>query len=270
MIKLYTFCVDIGRHTRKDLEMVLGILINSLEKYNKFELCVFTNFPLKVKSDNVKILEYFNNDNKIYTDKWINLSFNKIFIYKHLYDKYGVDYTWIDLDTVVTHNIEYINNIGCYFVDCGGENTDPHHMIGRDEKYIVPRNKWLQGNIWKINIEFYENIKNLFNIKFNFDLQSMFTYYLYFVLDGKLDTFTKNNIFISGRNFKNDVLNGLCVWSKKGNEHATFDGLNNMYKDDSDILKSSFYPGKEIHILSFTFMTIIPLIQSKQFNKLFI
>ena len=268
-LKLFTFCVDIGRHSRQELKTVLNLLVTSLEKFNKFKLCVFTNFPLKVDSNNVEILDYFDDNNKVYSDKWLNISFNKLFIYKHLYDQHRVDYIWIDLDTIITTNIEYINDVGCYFVDCGGESLDPHQLIENNNKYMIPRNKWLQGNIWKINIEFYEKIKHLLHIKFNYDLQSLFTYYLYYVLDGKLDTFTQNNIFVSGRNFKPKVLNGLCVWSKKGCDHPMPDGLNKMYRD-GNVIRSSYYPGKEIHIISFTFYKLKKLIGSDQFNKLFL
>jgi hypothetical protein len=271
VLKLFTFCVDIGRHTREQLVSTLQHLINSLEKYNDYELHVFKNFYVDIQNTNVKFIEYIDNKS-MYKDRWLNLSFNKINIYKHLYDQHNEDFTWIDLDTIITTNIEYINDLDSYFIDCGGKSIDPHNLITNDNTHMIPRNKWIQGNVWKINIKLYDifmNIVNTLNVTFNYDLQSLYTYYLYYVLDGKLDTFTYNKIFVSGRNYKPNILNGLCVWSREGNTHANLDGLQHMSKNKNGIMCSSFYPGKEIHIISFTFNTLKTLVNTPQFKNLF-
>ena len=44
MLHLYTFCVDIGRHSKTELINVLKILIHSLDKTNEYQLHIFTNF----------------------------------------------------------------------------------------------------------------------------------------------------------------------------------------------------------------------------------
>ena len=44
MLHLYTFCVDIGKHSKRELINVLKILINSLDKTNVYKLHIFTNF----------------------------------------------------------------------------------------------------------------------------------------------------------------------------------------------------------------------------------
>jgi hypothetical protein len=271
-IYLYTFCVYIGKHSIDDLLKVLNLLINSLTKTNNYELHIFTNFELNITNSNIVIHNYFDKNAPIYSDNWYNLSFNKITIYKHLYDKYKIDFTWIDLDTIVMTDINYINKLESYFIDCGGSNEDPQLLIG---SITIPRNKWIQGNIWKLNINLYDKLINIYNefliknMQFNFDLQSLFTYYFYFVLDGSSQTLLVNSIYIIGRNIKKEVLNGLAIWDPQGNTHPNLNGLNNLYYENNT-LKSRFYPDKEIHIISFTFDTLKQLYNTDKFKELFL
>jgi hypothetical protein len=271
-IYLYTFCVYIGKHSIEDLLKVLNLLINSLTKTNNYELHIFTNFELNINNSSIVIHNYFDKNAPIYSDNWYNLSFNKITIYKHLYDKYKIDFMWIDLDTIVTCDISYINKLESYFIDCGGSNEDIHVLIGN---ITIPRNKWIQGNIWKLNINLYNkliNIHNEFlikNMQFNYDLQSLFTYYFYFVLDGSNETLLVNSIYIIGRNIKKEVLNGLAIWDPQGNTHANLNGLNNLHYENNTF-KSKFYPDKEIHIISFTFDTLKQLYNTNKFKELFL
>ena len=178
MLHLFTFCVQIGKHSNIELLRVLQVLINSLNKTNNYELHIFTNFKININSSNIVIHKYFDNNVPIYSDIWLNLSFNKINIYKYLYDTYAIDFIWIDLDTIVTTNMDYINNLSSYFIDCGGSNEDLQLLIG---SINIPRNKWIQGNIWKLNTTLYDELINIYkefsikNMKFNFDLQSLFT-----------------------------------------------------------------------------------------------
>lgn len=274
MLYLYTFCVNIGKHSKTELINVLKILIHSLDKTNEYQLHIFTNFNININHPNIVLHEYFDNNVAIYQDKWINLSFNKIYIYKYLFDKYKIDFIWVDLDTIFTTDVSYINDNLSYFIDCGGINEDPHMLLFNTDIYI-PRNKWIQGNIWKLNIELYDKLIEIYkeislkNMKFNYDLQSLFTYYFYFVLDGNEKTLLDNDIYIIGRNIKKNVTNGLCVWDAKGNTHANFNGLNNLYYENK-LLKSNFYPDKEIHIISFTFYTLKLLYNTEKFKELFI
>ena len=271
-IKLFTFCVYIGKHSIADLLKVLSLLIKSLTKTNDYELHIFTNIQINSNNSSIVIHKYFDNNAPIYSNIWFNLSFNKITIYKYLYDKYGIDFLWIDLDTVVTHNLNYINNLESYFIDCGGINEDAHELIGN---ITIPRNKWIQGNIWKLNINLYNKLINIYNefskknMKFKYDLQSLFTYYFYFVLDGSSKTLLENSIYIIGRNIKIEVLNGLAIWDPQGNTHANLNGLNNLYYENN-IFKSKFYPDKEIHILSFTFDSLKQLYNTNKFKELFL
>ena len=247
-------------------------MIHSLDKTNSYKLHIFTNFQININKKNITIHKYIDNSVNIYNDNWLNLSFNKINIYKYLYDNYNIDFIWIDLDTIVTYDLSYLNNLSNFFIDCAGVNKDPHLLI--DNKFI-PRNKWIQGNIWKLNIELYNVLMNVYikfknkNMKFEYDLQSLFTYYFYFILDGSEKTLLDNNIYIIGRNIKKNILNGLSVWDPIGNTHANINGLNNLYYENQ-ILKSKFYPNKEIHIVSFTFYTLKHLYNSNKFKELFI
>tara|TARA_B100000674_G_scaffold98039_1_gene70838 strand:- start:3440 stop:4270 length:831 start_codon:yes stop_codon:yes gene_type:complete len=274
MLHLYTFCVDIGRHSKTELINVLKILIHSLDKTNEYQLHIFTNFDININDPNIVLHKYFDNNLSIYQDRWLNLSFNKIYIYKYLFDKYKIDFTWVDLDTVFTSDVSYINDISSFFIDCGGTNEDPHLLINNTNIYIA-RNKWIQGNIWKLNIELYNKLIDIYNkislknLKFEYDLQSLFTYYFYFILDGNEKTLLTNGIYIIGRNIKKNVINGLCIWDPKGNTHANFNGLNNLYYENK-LLKSNFYPDKDIHLVSFTFYTLKQLYNTKKFKELFI
>ena len=274
MLHLYTFCVDIGKHSKRELINVLKILINSLDKTNVYILHIFTNFNININKPYIVLHEYFDNNIAIYENKWLNLSFNKIYIYKYLFDKYKIDFIWVDLDTIFTHDVSYINDISSFFIDCGGINKDPHLLINNTNIYI-PRNKWIQGNIWKLNPDLYNKLMEIYkkillnNMKFNFDLQSLFTYYFYFILNGNEKTLLDNDIYIIGRNIKKNIINGLCIWDPKGNTHANLNGLNNLYYKNK-ILKSNFYPDKEIHIVSFTFDTLKRLYYTNKFKELFI
>lgn len=274
MLYLYTFCVDIGKHSKVELLHVLQILINSLDKTNVYKLHIFTNFDIQIKNSNIVIHNYFDNNINIYNNRWLNLSFNKINIYKYLHDTYNIDFIWIDLDTVVTYDLSYINDFSSYFIDCDGIDELPHELIINSNIYI-PRNKWVQGNIWKLNINLYNKLIEIYNdiscknMIFNYDLQSLFTYYFYFILDGSEKTLLTNNIFIIGRNIKKNILNGLSIWDPNGNTHANINGLNNLYYENK-ILKSNFYPNKEIHIVSFTFDTLKQLYNTNKFKELFI
>lgn len=275
MLHFFTFCVDIGKHSRSDLVKILKLLIDSLNKTNIYELIIFTNFSIDINQPNIIIEEYFDNSIKIYEeDRWFNLSFNKINIYKYLYDKFNIDYIWVDLDTIFTHDISYVNDLSSCFIDCGGINLDPHKLIEIGYFYIA-RNKWIHGNFWKLNIHLYDKLIEINRkvlskkTKFCYDLQSLFTFYFYFILGGLENKLLDNNIYILGRNFKHNLISGLSIWHPDGDQHPSLLGLNKLYYKDNQ-LKSEFYPNQEIHILSFTFDTIKKLYNTDKFKELFL
>ena len=137
----------------------------------------------------------------------------------------------MDLDTIIVSNLEYINDLKSYFIDCGGNSNDIHQLIEGSNEVCIPRNKWIQGNIWKINLTLYDKFMEIQenivkqNKRFNYDLQSLFTYYFYYILGGDVTTWNNEEIYIVGRNCRNNVLNGLCIWSKFGNTHPLYTKL---------------------------------------------
>lgn len=276
MLYLYTFCCDIGKHSKSDLTRILDLLMNSIHKHiPRYKLLCFTNFryPLsKVisKKYNIEYRDYYDKQKiKLYNDKWLNLSFNKINIYKDLYDECKIDFCWIDLDTVICQDISYVNDLSNIFIEIGGTCLKKNILFSNNSSITVPRNRYIQGNFWKLNISLYNTLlKTLYNInekklKLRFDLQDLFNYYIYIESDKHY-----KNVNILGNNIKTNTINGLAIWSEFGNTHATQSGLNDLYLDNYK-LKSKLYPNKDIHILSFTFDTIKKLYHLKNFKQLF-
>ena len=270
----YTFCVDIGKHSRKDLIIVLKLLVISLHKYiNNYELICFTNFEINDKSlekYNITYRTYYDKSNSnLFNSKWLNLSFNKINIYKDLYDEYKKDFVWIDLDTIIVTDISYINNLSNAFIEIGGNCIENNVLFNNNNSIIVPRNRYIQGNFWKIDLKLYNELMNTFKelqvkkLRLRYDLQDLFSYYIYIKHQGKL-----NNINIIGYNVKKESINGLGAWGNVGKIHPTIHGLNNLYYDNKK-LRTTFYKEKEIHILSFTFFSIKNMYNNKKFEDLF-
>ena len=271
MLYLFSFCVFIGRHSKNDLLYSLKLLINSLEKTNNYKLIVFKNFDIRINNKNVTLYEYFDTEQKHnFGDKWFNLSFNKLYIYKYLYEKEGIDYIWIDLDTIITSNIEYLNKIDNIFVICGGSHKNNRTLFKNNKKFLIEQHRLIQGNFWKLNKKLYDDIMISFQeIKKNkwklcFDAQDLFSYYIYFKINMK-------NINIYGFNYKKNVLTGMSIWSKlSGYQHPNVNGLNNLYFDNNNILRTNYDKDKEIHIVTFTFFTLNTLKNNKKFKELFI
>ncbi len=273
-LNFFTFCVDISRHSKIELQKCLILLIKSIHIYNNsYKLICYSNFVLDnnlLKDYNIEIRKYYDNIEKpLYNDKWLNLSYNKINIYKDLYDELKEDFIWIDLDTIITSNISYINELANCFVENGGNCVNDNLLFNNNDEITIPRNRYIQGNFWKLNINLYNNLIKTFDeltkqrLVLRYDVQDLFSYYVYIVNKGEL-----KNINIIGNNVKTNTINGLCVWSKAGNTHANIDGFNNLYYEDN-ILKSKFYENKEIHILSFTFYTLKQLWNNKKFIEMF-
>lgn len=270
MIYLFTFCVFISRHSKKDLLYSLELLIKSLENTNKYKLIVFSNFEILLNNSNVDFLNYFDTEQTHdFGGTWLNLSFNKIYLYKYLYKKYGIDFIWIDLDTIITYNLEYLNTIDNIFVECGGNYSRKKNLFEKNNTFLLETNRSIQGNFWKLNIHLCNNILSTFqevkknNLRLCYDLQDLFSYHIYFKINMK-------DINVFGLNFKQNVLTGLSIWTDLENyQHPNLRGLNNLYRDKNNILRTKFDVNKEIHIVSFTFFTLNMLKDKPQFNKVF-
>lgn len=277
MLLFYTFCCDIGKHTKSDLISALITLMHSIHKnIPNYKLLCFTNFKNELsdkinKKYNIEYRQYYDKEKiKLYSDRWLNLSFNKINIYKDLHDEFNKDFCWIDLDTIIYKDISYINDLSNVFIENGGICLNKNLLFNNNTSITVPRNRYIQGNFWKLNIKLYNNLMNTLvslidkKLKLRYDLQDLFTYYIYIEKNGDY-----KDINILGNNIKSESINGLSIWSIKGNTHANTSGLNNLYVDNNS-LRSKFYPDKNIHILSFTFATLKQLNNSKKFKELFI
>ena len=277
MLLFYTFCCDIGKHTKPDLIKVLNTLMNSIHKnISNYKLLCFTNFTNELSKKinqkyNIEFIEYYYKEKfKLYDNAWLNLSFNKINIYKDLHDEFNRDFCWIDLDTIICQDISYINDLSNVFIENGGTYSGKNLLFSNNSSITVPRNRYIQGNFWKLNIKLYNNLMNTLvslinkNLKLRYDLQDLFSYYIYIENNGE-----NKDINILGNNIKNDIINGLAIWSINGNTHATQSGIDNLYLDNN-MLKSKFYPDKSIHILSFTFDSLKKLYNSEKFKQLFI
>ena len=277
MLKFFSFCCYINRIDKSDLIFGLKMLLSSLDYHVKdYQFILYTNFDINIENKNLIIRKYYdNNYKKYYNDEWLNLSFNKIHIYKDLYDEFNEDYIWIDLDTIIVYDISYLDNISNFFIEHGGICDNYKHDIIKNV-FSLPLNKYIQGAIWKVNINLYNSLMDTFNDIINknliieYDIQGVFAYYFYYILNGELD---KNNINIYGVNFKNNTLNGLGMWSNNNenthlNKFPSIEALNNMYYENN-ILKTKYYPDKEIHFAMFTFFTLRVLKDSREFLNLF-
>lgn len=277
MLLFYTFCCYIGKHKKSDLITALNMLMKSIHKniFN-YKLLCFSNFTNELNQQidnkyNIEYRQYYDKEKiKLYSVRWLNLSFNKINIYKDLHDEYNKDFCWIDLDTIICQDISYINDLSNVFIENGGNCLNKNLLFSNNTSITIPRNRYIQGNFWKINIILYNNLMDTLdklikqNLKLRYDLQDLFSYYIYIENNGDY-----KDINILGNNIKPKSINGLSIWSREGNIHATESGLNNLYLENN-MLKSKFYPDKSIHILSFTFNTLKKLNNSEKFKKIFI
>lgn len=270
MVNIFTFCVDIKHHPQINLINSLKLLVGSLEKnVPSYKLIVYTNFDIPQLTPNIEIRQYYNNSvnvkYKSYSDHWLNLSFNKINLYKDLKEETQKDFLWVDLDTVICGDITYINDLEHLLLITGGSNLDPHGLFPNNPNYNIYRKDYIQGNIWKLNDHFFELFYKTYNNLIEnglipkYDLQDVFNYIIHF--DKSL-----HNPIILGDTFKKNSINSLAVWAKEGNTHANLNGLKNLYLDGNKV-KSLFYPDKEIDFLSFTFTTLNHLYHTEEFKN---
>jgi hypothetical protein len=273
-VYFYTFCVDISKISRNELRRCLIMLAKSIKRHiPDYKIICYTNFEMEINKNkrfNMDLRMYYDNSKiKMYSDPWLNLSFNKINIYKDLYEEFNTDFIWIDLDTIIASDVSYINDMQNCFIENGGIPEIPNKLFINNNKLTVPRNRYIQGNLWKININLYNELLltlseiNQKGLKLRFDLQDLFSYYIYIKRGGVF-----NDINVLGNNVLPNTINGLSIWDKKGITHASIHGLNNLYCKDN-VLKSKFYENKEIHIVSFTFGTLITMWDNPKFKELF-
>ena len=266
-LHIFTFCVFINMRKKEILSRALKLMTDSLDIFVKdYKIIVFTNFNTGILNTNIEYREYYNNHPPVYTSGYLNLSFNKIYLYKDLYDLYNIDYIWIDLDTIITYDISYINSISNCFIENGGTCINNNKLFSNI--IVVPRNRYIHGNFWKLNIKLYDEFMECFKeltgrgLILRYDLQDLFSYYIYIKQEGNT-----NGIFILGNTYLQNSLNGLAIWDIRGNTHATEDGLKNLIFENG-LLKSKLYSEKEIHIVSFTFSSLNKLWNTDTFKNI--
>jgi hypothetical protein len=173
-------------------------------------------------------------------NRWHKLSFNKIHVFKNLYDEYnGVCFTWIDLDTIVLADMSYLNEVDNYFVMHGGAVSDRMHDVlvgggGGRVIWAIPERTYIQGSFWKLNLPLYHEVLRLDSlfrengVRLKYDLQSIFAVMAW---GGGLCPYYDGvsraslggggaSMLVIGENFMPGVMNGLGVWD-------TADGVGN-------------------------------------------
>lgn len=272
MLYFFTFAVDIKRHSQSDLKRSLDMLIHSLKTYTKtdFQMIVFTNFKIQgIYDSNIIFREYYNKcSHKLYSDKWLNLSFNKINIYKDLYEEFKENYIWIDLDTLVANDVSYLEKLQHFFNCHGGDNQTSWSIFKNNQEHHIPICKTILGNFWKLDIDLYNKLMNTLEVIkkrkliLKFDLQDLFNFQIYFV-DKNTELYN-----ILGFNFNDNIEYGLSIWSET-NLHPNTKGLSMLYRDENHALRSLYKKNKEIHIISFTFNTLKKLWNLPHFRNVF-
>jgi hypothetical protein len=279
MLRFFSFCCFIDKISKEDLIFALKLLVSSLDYYVKsYELIIYTNFDIDMNHKNIIIKNYYDNKNIKYCDgdtpfdRWFNLSFNKMNIYKDLYDEYNENYIWIDLDTPVMSDISYLENVDNFFIEVGGNRNDPFTIV--HNHFDIDTCKTIQGSTWKLNIQLYNSLMetlnelNNQNLKIAYDFQGLVAYYLYGKLNGQM---SEQGINVLGLNYQMNTINGLCIWTdyiNNNNDYCNIYGLQNLYYENG-VLKTNFHPNKEIHFLTCTFISLNEIKHTELFKELF-
>jgi len=279
MLKFFSFCCFIDKISKEDLVFALKLLLSSLDYYVKsYEFIIYTNFDIDINNKNLIIRNYYDNkiikycDGDTTFDKWFNLSFNKINIYKDLYDEYNENYIWIDLDTVIVSDISYLENLDNFFIEHGGNTNEPFPIV--HNHFDLDINRTIQGSTWKLNIQLYHSFMetleelNKQNLRICYDFQGLVAYHLYKKLNGQIN---EQNINVLGLNCHVNTINGLSIWTDfitNTNVHCNIIGLQNLYYEN-EVLKSNYHPNKEIHFLTCTFYSLNEIKHTELFKELF-
>ncbi len=208
-LKLFTFCFYIGKNSYQELVRMLFVLVASLDQFHPdFFLVVYHNLGLTFDDPRVEcrkwevtdgggerlLLEAAGCDGNVWVEgsavrnRWHKLSFNKIHVFKNLYDEYGGEcFTWIDLDTIVLADLSYLAAVDNYFVIHGGGSERTHEVLcrgggggGGGVIWAIPERMYIQGSFWKLNLSLYHEILRLDllfrenGVVLKYDLQSIF------------------------------------------------------------------------------------------------
>ena len=292
-LKLFTFCFYIGKNTYHELVHMLFVLISSLDRFHPdFFLVVYHNLGITIDDPRVRmtdcvggvpppatdcvgggvkgervdlLLDADGCDGNVWVEgsavrnRWHKLSFNKIHVFKNLYDEYdGVCFTWIDLDTIVVADLSYLGLVDNYFIFHGGGGSglrsDRRHDVilggggggGGGVLWSVPERMYIHGSFWKLNLSLYHEILRLDALfrengaRLKYDVQSIFSVMAWGGGEGSGDNrcpfydgvsrADSGSMRVIGYNYRPDVMNGLCVWDTKNGvgNHVNMEALANM------------------------------------------
>ena len=89
------------------------------------------------------------------------------------------------MDTVLFNDLSYLHNLDNLFLEIGGPSERKEAIFSNNKSIVIPRNRTIQGNLWKLNINLYNDLmkclKNIQdkNLKLNLDVQHLFNYYIH-------------------------------------------------------------------------------------------
>jgi hypothetical protein len=268
-LKLFTFCFYIGKNSYQELVRMLFVLVASLDQFHPdFFLVVYHNIGLTFDDPRVEcrkwevkdgdgerlLLEAAGCDGNVWVEgsavrnRWHKLSFNKIHVFKSLYDEYGGEcFTWIDLDTIVLADLSYLDAVDNYFVIHGGRSERTHEVLcrggggggGGGVIWAVPERMYIQGSFWKLNLSLYHEILRLDllfrenGVVLKYDLQSIFAVMAWGGggEGGGVSRADDGSMLVIGYNYRPDVMNGLGVWDTKdgAGNHVNTSSLADFY-----------------------------------------
>ena len=247
----FSFCVNIGRIHLSILKKALYGLVNSLKYFNnKFKFIVYTNFSLEeFDNENIIIRDYVQLSEKYPNDNWLNLSINKLFYAKNIINEFNKIPIWIDLDTIIGRNIQHLADVDNFFIMQETTDTELFHIVNG---LNIFNKDYIQGNVWKCNIELIDNALDLLlnkNIKPDYDTQGLFNYMYHF--DGY-----KSKMNILMRDVDKNTINGLNIGNKNKVTHSDFNSLKDTLYMEDNVVKSKLYDGYTVQFLSFTFYSL--------------
>ena len=255
---IFTFCVDISRFSTDELSRVANILVNSLEKsgtsVDKF--IIYTNFELDIinSPSYIEIRQYNQQISDIYTDDdWLNLSLNKLAYYEMIMQECGKSPIWLDLDTIVCRNIDHLDGYPNFFLQIGTEDRGVMNLLNTGTDYLIPRNEYLQGNVFKLNKELLDATNkyvNRFRDSIVYDHQGAFNLVYHFMAD-------RPEMLILGRDVDKSSINSFEVWNVEKGEHPNEENVESLFINSSGNLMSKLHPDKEVQFISFTFRTYL-------------
>jgi len=283
-LHFFTFCNFIGRISPAHLIPALQNLVASLRGHgNRFVLDVYSNFGgwLPELGDEVRIRPYEAVTPPYATviahpdDLWKNMCFNRFWIAKRICREQGVNPIWIDLDTIVCANVEYLADVDNFFVMQGSEDQRPFPLLRRGGEPSVPHDVYIQGNIWKLNEELIAQLEETLEKlgeegkQLDYDTQGLFNYYYHVVLDDA----RRKGINILGESLRPDTVNGLCVWNRRGAAALHPVSLSilpflHRVRRKGRSVRSSEYPEHDIHFLSFTFRPYTKAMDNPQIREI--